>query len=106
LSFVADIALKAVVITEFAALLIPAAGQWKTPLAIMVSSVFAALQLRSVALSAKIQQIAAAVLGAFGRPDHDRRIRISAAPFRIFLPVLICNADRGSHHPTFAPAGC
>jgi APA family basic amino acid/polyamine antiporter len=62
LSFVADIALKAVVITEFAALLIPAAGQWKTPLAIIVSSVFAALQLRSVFLSAKIQQIAAAVI--------------------------------------------
>ena len=45
LSFVADIALKAVVVTEFAALLIPAMGQWQTPLAIMVSSVFAALQL-------------------------------------------------------------
>ena len=38
LTFVADIAFKAVVATEFAALLIPAAGQWKTPLAIMVSS--------------------------------------------------------------------
>jgi APA family basic amino acid/polyamine antiporter len=62
LTWVADIAFKAVVVTEFAALLVPAAGQWKTPLAIMVSSVFAALQLRSVALSAKIQQIAAAVL--------------------------------------------
>jgi APA family basic amino acid/polyamine antiporter len=62
LSFVADIALKAVVVTEFAALLVPAAGQWKTPLAIMVSSVFAALQLRSIAVSAKIQQIAAAAL--------------------------------------------
>ncbi|MCP4657345.1 MAG: amino acid permease, partial [bacterium] len=41
LSFVADIALKAVVVTEFAALLIPAMGQWQTPMAIMVSSVFA-----------------------------------------------------------------
>jgi len=60
LSFVADISLKAVVVTEFAALLIPAAGQWETPLAIMVSSVFAVLQLRSIALGAKIQQIAAA----------------------------------------------
>ncbi len=59
LSFVADIALKAVVVTEFAALLIPAVRQWQTPLAIIVSSVFAALQLRSVALSAKIQEIAA-----------------------------------------------
>jgi APA family basic amino acid/polyamine antiporter len=62
LTFVADIALKAVVVTEFAALLIPSAGQWKTPLAIMVSSVFAALQLRSIALSARIQQIAAAAI--------------------------------------------
>jgi APA family basic amino acid/polyamine antiporter len=62
MTFVADIAFKAVVVTEFAALLIPTAGQWKTPLAIMVSSVFAALQLRSVALSAKIQQIAAVAL--------------------------------------------
>jgi APA family basic amino acid/polyamine antiporter len=62
LSFVADIALKAVVVTEFAALLIPATAQWQTPLAILVSSMFAALQLRSVALGAKIQQIAAAVI--------------------------------------------
>ncbi len=62
LTFVADVAFKAVVVTEFAALLIPAAGQWQTPMAIMVSSVFAALQLRSIALGAKIQQIAAAAL--------------------------------------------
>jgi len=62
LSFVADIALKAVVITEFAAMLIPATGQWQTPLAIIVSSVFAALQLRGVALGAKIQEIAAAAI--------------------------------------------
>ena len=62
LCFVGDIALKAVVVTEFAAMLIPAAGQWKTPLAIIVSSVFAALQLRSVALGAKIQEVAAAAM--------------------------------------------
>jgi APA family basic amino acid/polyamine antiporter len=62
LSFVADIALKAVVVTEFASLLIPATRQWQTPLAILVSSVFAALQLRSVAMSAKIQEIAAAFI--------------------------------------------
>jgi basic amino acid/polyamine antiporter, APA family len=62
LSFVGDIALKAVVVTEFAALLIPATGQWQTPLAIMVSSVFAALQLRSIALGVIIQQIAAATM--------------------------------------------
>ncbi|MCP4514811.1 MAG: amino acid permease, partial [Delftia sp.] len=35
---------------------------WQTPLAIIVSSVFAALQLRGLALGAKIQQIAAAVM--------------------------------------------
>jgi len=62
LSFVADIALKAVVIIEFAALLIPAAAQWQTPLAIAVSSVFAALQLRGIALGARIQQVAAATI--------------------------------------------
>ncbi len=62
LAFVGDIALKAVVITEFAALLIPAIGRWQTPLAIMVSSVFAALQLGGIALGAKIQEIAAAAL--------------------------------------------
>jgi APA family basic amino acid/polyamine antiporter len=62
LCFVGDIALKAVVVTEFAAMLYPATRQWQTPLAIIVSSVFAALQLRSVALGAKIQQIAAAAI--------------------------------------------
>jgi len=62
LCFVGDIALKAVVVTEFAAMLYPAARQWQTPLAIIVSSVFAALQLRGIALGAKIQQIAAAAL--------------------------------------------
>jgi APA family basic amino acid/polyamine antiporter len=62
LSFVGDIALKAVVVVEFAAILFPATRLWQTPLAIMVSSVFAALQLRGLALGAKIQQVAAAAL--------------------------------------------
>ncbi len=62
LSFVGDIALKAVVVIEFATLLIPATGRWQTPLAIVVCSVFAALQLRSIALGARIQKIAAAVM--------------------------------------------
>jgi len=62
LSFVGDIALKSVVVTEFAVLLIPAAAQWQTPLAIMVSTSFAALQIRSISLGAKIQQFAAAAL--------------------------------------------
>jgi APA family basic amino acid/polyamine antiporter len=50
------------VVTEFAAVLIPATAPWQTPLAIMVSSLFAALQLRGVALGAKIQEIAAAAM--------------------------------------------
>jgi APA family basic amino acid/polyamine antiporter len=62
LSFIADIALKAVVVTEFATLLFPEIGPWQKPLAILVSSVFAALQLRSIGLSAKIQQFAAAAM--------------------------------------------
>ena len=62
LSFVADIALKAVVVTEFATILIPALDPWQTSLSIMVSSVFAALQLRGLALGAKIQQFAAAAM--------------------------------------------
>jgi len=62
LSLVSDIALKAVVVTEFAALLFPVTGPWKTPLAIMVCSVFAALQLRGIALGARIQEIAAAAM--------------------------------------------
>jgi len=62
LTFVADIALKAFVVSEFVAMLFPATGQWQTPLAIMVSSVFAALQLRGLSLGAKIQQIAAVAM--------------------------------------------
>lgn len=60
LSFVGDIALKAVVATEFISLIVPAAIPWQTPLAIAITSVFAALQMRGIALGAKIQQLAAA----------------------------------------------
>jgi len=63
LSFVADIALKAVVIVEFVGILLPATTPWQTLLAIMVTSVFAAVQLRGIALGAAIQQTAAAVIG-------------------------------------------
>jgi APA family basic amino acid/polyamine antiporter len=62
LSFVADIALKAVVFSEFTILLIPSTTQWQTPMAIIASTLFAALQLRSIGLSAKIQEIAAAIM--------------------------------------------
>ena len=63
LSFVADIALKAVVVMEFVALLFPATLPWQTALSIMVTSVFAAIQLRGIALGAAIQQIATATIG-------------------------------------------
>jgi len=91
LTFVADIALKAFVVTEFATLLFPALGQWQTPMAIMISTVFAALQLRSIALVAKIQQIAAAALAlivvgftlalvfAGSRPDINATSNLNAA---------------------------
>jgi APA family basic amino acid/polyamine antiporter len=60
LSFVADIALKAVVATEFLTLLVPEARPWQTPLAIIITSVFATLQLRGIVLTATVQQLAAA----------------------------------------------
>jgi APA family basic amino acid/polyamine antiporter len=60
LSFVSDIALKAVVVTEFATILFPVLDQWQIPLAIIVSTFFAALQLLGLGLGAKIQQYAAA----------------------------------------------
>jgi APA family basic amino acid/polyamine antiporter len=63
LSFVADIALKAVVILEFVAMLFPETVAWRTVLSIIVSTVFAAFQLRGIALSALIQEFATAAIG-------------------------------------------
>jgi len=63
LSFVADIALKAVVILEFVAILLPETVAWRTLLAIIVTTVFAAFQLRGIALSALIQEFATAAIG-------------------------------------------
>jgi len=63
LSFAADIALKAVVIMEFVAILLPETRPWQTPLAIIVTSLFAALQLRGIVLGATVQQIATALIG-------------------------------------------
>ena len=62
LCYVAEIALKAVAVTAFARLLIPETAPWATHIAITVSTVFALLQLRSVALSAKIQDFAATLM--------------------------------------------
>ena len=63
LSFVADIALKAVVILEFVAILLPETTAWRTPLAIIVTTLFAAFQLRGIVLSAIIQEFATATIG-------------------------------------------
>ena len=65
LSFVPDIALKAVVITEFVAILFPDTTEWRIPLAIMVTTAFAAFQLRGIALSALIQEFVTAAIGLF-----------------------------------------
>jgi APA family basic amino acid/polyamine antiporter len=59
LSFVADMALKAVVTFEFFALLVPLDPAWQTPMAIAATSTFAVLQVRGIALGARIQQVAA-----------------------------------------------
>ena len=62
LSFVGDISLKAVVISEFATLLIPEIEQWQIPLAITISSAFAMLQLGGLSLGEKIQELAAGIM--------------------------------------------
>ena len=63
LTYAADLSLKAVVIIEFTAILIPEAAAWSTPLAIAVTSIFAVIQLRGVALGALVQESAAAIIG-------------------------------------------
>jgi APA family basic amino acid/polyamine antiporter len=63
LSFAADLALKAVVIMEFVAILLPETQAWSRPLAILVTSVFAAIQLRGIGLSALIQEFATSFIG-------------------------------------------
>jgi APA family basic amino acid/polyamine antiporter len=63
LTYAADIALKAVVIIEFVAILLPAAAIWTTPLAIAITSLFAIAQLRGVNLGALIQETATSVIG-------------------------------------------
>ena len=63
LSFVVDIALKAVVIMEFVAILFPETAEWRTALGIIVTTVFAAVQLRGLTLGALIQESATALIG-------------------------------------------
>jgi len=63
LSFAADLALKAVVVMEFVAILIPESAFWSTPLAIVVTTVFATIQLRGISLGALIQEYATSLIG-------------------------------------------
>ena len=63
LTFAADLAIKSVVIIEFAAILVPETAAWQTPLGILVTTVFAAVQLRGIALGAIIQEIATSGIG-------------------------------------------
>ena len=67
LSGVADIALKAVVIMEFVAILFPEAAHWHMEMAIVVTTAFAARQRRCIALSAFIQQSATTALFKLSR---------------------------------------
>lgn len=65
LTYAADLALKAVVIIEFVAILFPEAAAWNTVLAILVTTVFAAIQLRGIGLGALIQETATSLIGLF-----------------------------------------
>ncbi len=57
LSFTAGLALKAVVITEFSAILFPPVAVCTVPLAIIVTSIFALIQLSGIGLGTTIQEI-------------------------------------------------
>ena len=63
LSFAGDIALKAVVIMEFIAILFPETAAWSTSLAVIATTGFAAVQLRGIKLGAAVQQTATAAIG-------------------------------------------
>ena len=63
LTYAADLALKAVVIIEFVAILVPAAEDWSSLLAIAVTTAFAAVQLRGIGLGALIQETATSLIG-------------------------------------------
>ena len=63
LTYAADLALKAVVVIEFLAILIPESAAWSTALAITVTTVFAVIQLRGIGLGALIQEIGTSLIG-------------------------------------------
>jgi APA family basic amino acid/polyamine antiporter len=63
LSFAADLALKAVVVMEFVAILLPQTEAWSRSLAVLVTTAFAAIQLRGIGLGALIQEFATSFIG-------------------------------------------
>lgn len=63
ISFPAVIALKSIVLAEYLALLFPTLLGWKVLLALSITTVFAALQLRGVVLASRVQQVAATGMG-------------------------------------------
>jgi APA family basic amino acid/polyamine antiporter len=63
LTYAADLALKAIVIIEFVAILFPETATWSRALAIIVTTVFAVIQLRGIGLGALIQQVATSLIG-------------------------------------------
>jgi APA family basic amino acid/polyamine antiporter len=65
LTYATDLAIKAVVIMEFFAILLPESAEWTIPLAIAATTVFAAVQLRGIELGALIQEFATSLIGLF-----------------------------------------
>jgi APA family basic amino acid/polyamine antiporter len=63
LTYAADLALKAVVIVEFVAIVLPETAGWSRSLAVIVTTVFAAIQLRGIGLGALIQEYATSLIG-------------------------------------------
>lgn len=62
LSFLGTVALKSVVMAEYIILLFPALDSWNKVLAVSITSLFAGLQMRGVALGSKIHQVAAFIM--------------------------------------------
>ncbi|MDG2376098.1 MAG: APC family permease [Woeseiaceae bacterium] len=65
LTYATDLAIKAVVIMEFVAILLPESAEWTIPLAIAATTAFAAVQLRGIELGALIQESATSLIGFF-----------------------------------------
>jgi APA family basic amino acid/polyamine antiporter len=91
LSFVADIAIKAVVILEFVAILFPETTPWRTPLSIIVTTLFAAFQLRGIVLGALVQEFATAAIGL---------VIVGLALILLFVEAPLINATELMPHKT------